>query len=302
MLGLGSGLSVPLLSRSNCMNTRFQTSIVMDFRAWPARAVLSHLPEVVLFTGAHDPRGRHPDLLPQIEGLVVILENRDPELVLLQPDHARQKVPREPDGVFLEIVPERKVPQHLKQRVMAGSIAHVLKVIVLASGAQPLLHRDRPLIRTRLLAQEHALELVHAGIGEQEGGVGLGNQRGTRHGRVPMLDKVPGEGLTKFLGALIHDAPLPKTASIDSSANPYRLSRVASRRRFAGFRALHLCRNSASANSGSLRPPYTCSSARAVVSRSSPCPISSASSRSRPIGRRARRSVAHCSAYRSSFR
>ena len=52
---------------------------------------------------------------------------------------------------------------------------------MLAAGAYALLARDRPLVVAPFQALKHALELHHAGIGEQEGGVVRGNQRRAGH-------------------------------------------------------------------------------------------------------------------------
>src|SRR5437867_1198514 len=230
--------------------------INQDLGTGAARTGVAHLPEVIFLPHPNDPSGRYTDHpFPEAIGLIVLAKHCDPELVLRQPDHACQKVPREPDGVLFEVVSERKVPEHLEERVVASGIADVLEVIVLAACPQALLYRHRPLVGAGLLAQEPTLELVHAGIGEQESGISLRNQRGTGHGRVPMLDKIPGEGLTKLLCTLIHESPFRNTASIVSSVNPYRLSKVAPAARLAGFRTSYFRLSSARANSRSLRSP-----------------------------------------------
>lgn len=66
---------------------------------------------------------------------------------------------------------------------MVGIPSHVVKIVVLATGTDALLRVGRPLKlgqRTRGigLAQEDGLELIHTGVGKEEGGVGQGN-RGT---------------------------------------------------------------------------------------------------------------------------
>src|SRR5438132_4293335 len=230
--------------------------INQDLGTGAARTGVAHLPEIIFLPHPNDPTGRYTDHpFPEAMGLIVLAKHRDPELVLRQPDHACQKVPREPDGVLLEVIPERKIPEHLEERMMASGIADVLQVIMLAACPQALLYRHRPLVGASLLAQEHALELVHAGIGEQESGISLRNQRGTGHGPVPMLDKILGEGSTKLLCGLIHESPVRNTVSIVSSVNPYRLSKVATAERLAGPRLSYFRLSSARASSRSLRSP-----------------------------------------------
>src|SRR5690606_790156 len=52
-----------------------------------------------------------------------------------------------------------------------------------------------------LLAQEDALELHHAGIGEQQGGIVAGNQRRRRHLAVPPGGKIVEEETANLFGA-----------------------------------------------------------------------------------------------------
>ena len=82
--------------------------------------------------------------------------------------HPGEELPREVDGVFLEVIAEGEVAQHLEERVVASGVADVLQVVVLAAGAQRALRRGGALGGTRLLAEEHVLELHHAGIDEEQ--------------------------------------------------------------------------------------------------------------------------------------
>jgi hypothetical protein len=54
--------------------------------------------------------------------------------------------------------------------------AHLLEIVVLAAGADALLRGDGAAVVPVLLAEEDALELDHAGIGEQQGRIVGGNQ------------------------------------------------------------------------------------------------------------------------------
>src|SRR6185295_509444 len=106
--------------------------IVMKFRAGPTGACISHLPEVVLLVAPHNSRGRNTDLLPQLIRFVVVTEDRHPHPILRQTDRLSQKFPTELDGVFLKVVAEGEIPQHLKEGMVASGIADILQIVVLA--------------------------------------------------------------------------------------------------------------------------------------------------------------------------
>src|SRR5713101_3362420 len=178
--------------------------IEMKFRAGPTGSGISHLPEVILLAAPHNPRGRDPDLLPQLVRVVIVAEDRHPHPILRQADCLSQKFPAELDGIFLEVVAEGKVPQHFKERMVASGIADILQIIVLTPRTETLLHSNRSLVGTRFLAEKHPLKLVHPGIGEEQRGIGLRNQGGTRHGLMAMLFKISNEGLSQFLSAVLH--------------------------------------------------------------------------------------------------
>ena len=90
------------------------------------------------------------------------------------------------DGLFLEVVAEGPVPQHLEEGVVVGVEADVLEVVVLAAGADALLRVRRaggqafvqdagPGVHVRAaLAEEDGHELVHARIGEDARAVAAG--------------------------------------------------------------------------------------------------------------------------------
>jgi len=90
----------------------------------------------------------------------------EPEVLL-----ARHELPGERNRVLLEILAEGEVAQHLEKRVVPTGEAHLFEVIVLAAGPHAFLGGDGPVVVALLLAQEGALELHHAGVGEQERGI-----------------------------------------------------------------------------------------------------------------------------------
>ena len=54
---------------------------------------------------------------------------------------------------------------------MAGGEADVVEVVVLAAGTDALLGAGRARVVPALQAGEDVLELDHAGVGEEEGGI-----------------------------------------------------------------------------------------------------------------------------------
>src|SRR5205085_5631895 len=74
---------------------------------------------------------------------------------------------------FLEVIAERKIPEHLEERVVARRLADLVEIVVLAAGAHALLRRRRALVRALLDAGEHVLELVHR---SEERRVGYGGR------------------------------------------------------------------------------------------------------------------------------
>src|SRR5262249_27683316 len=68
-----------------------------------------------------------------------------------------------------------------------GVAADLFEVVVLTGDADALLTVDRPFVRPRARAEEHVLELVHAGVGEHQRRVVERHDAGRRHERVAVL-------------------------------------------------------------------------------------------------------------------
>ena len=152
--------------------------VVEDLRTGAAGAGVAGGPEIVRGGDADDAAVRQAgDLLPQVEGLVVVVVDGDEQPFPVQPEAARDELPGVLDGGRLEVVAEREVAQHLEERVVARRVADVVEVVVLAAGAQALLCRGGARIRPLLDAGEEVLELHHAGAGEHQRGVVSRNER-----------------------------------------------------------------------------------------------------------------------------
>src|SRR5262249_50192460 len=107
-------------------------------------------------------------------------EHGDDHLLRRELPLFREELPRVRDRLFLEVVAERKIAEHLEERVVAGRDADVLEVVVLAGDADALLARRRARVRALVLAGEDILELDHHRVREHERRIVLGNERRRR--------------------------------------------------------------------------------------------------------------------------
>ena len=86
-----------------------------------------------------------------------------------------KELPGEVDRVLLKIVAEREVPEHFEEGMVTRGVAHIVKVVVLAAGADALLRGRGALVGALVEPKVHVLELVHAGIGKEKRRVVAGN-------------------------------------------------------------------------------------------------------------------------------
>ena len=158
--------------------------IDVDLRTGAAGSLVAHLPEIVLF-GAHQNAGFGKDGLPDLVGLLVALEgigivaafeNGHIEAVFVNTAHPSQKIPGPPNGFLLEIIAEAPVAEHFEEGVVVGIAPHLFQVVVLAADPQALLGIGHAPELRAAHPQEILLELVHPGIGEQQGRVILHHQ------------------------------------------------------------------------------------------------------------------------------
>src|SRR2546429_352731 len=78
------------------------------------------------------------------------------------------------------------VDLHLEEGVMAPRGADVIEIVVLPAGADALLGIGGARVGALLLAQEDRLELVHAGVGEEQRRVIVRHDRRAGHERMAM--------------------------------------------------------------------------------------------------------------------
>ena len=120
------------------------------------------------------------------------------------------------DGFFLAVIAERPVAQHLEPRQVPSVAAHLVKVVVLAAHAHAGLDRDGTAVAALFLAQEHILELVHPGVGEQQGGVILRNDAAGGNKRMVLVGKIVYERLADF--KVIHGCNLRRKTTRQTPA------------------------------------------------------------------------------------
>src|SRR5256885_14197726 len=78
-----------------------------------------------------------------------------------------QQLPGPLERLALEVVAEGPVAQHLEEGVVAGRVAHVFQIVVLAACAQAGLHRGGALVGALVGAQEHVLRSEERRVGEE---------------------------------------------------------------------------------------------------------------------------------------
>ena len=108
----------------------------------------------------------HAQVLPNLDGLVVVLEHREVQTLRRQPQHVHGEVVGPGAHLFLEVLAEGEVAEHLEEAQMAARGADDVDVV----GAHALLHGGGADIRRLqlLLLQEVGLELHHAGTRQQK--------------------------------------------------------------------------------------------------------------------------------------
>ena len=171
-----------------------------DFRARPARAIIAHCPEIVLGRNADDPVGADPgNLLPKVERFVVGVIDGDQQFVFGQTPFARQQRPGMGDRLVLEIIAEREIAQHFKERVVPRGIADIVEIVVLAPGAHAFLRGGGARRGPRFQPGKDVLERDHARVRKHQSRVVIRHQRRRRHHIVPVRAKVVEKGPADFV-------------------------------------------------------------------------------------------------------
>ena len=177
-------------------------------RARAAGSRVAHLPEIVVTVTVDDMRDGEM-FFPIRRRFVVAFEpfggiafkDGGIEAAGIDFQHVDEIFPGPVDGLLLEVVAKRPVPQHLKHGVVVGIQPHLFEVGVLATHAQALLGVGHAAIFGRDIAQYDVFELVHARIGKHQCGVVLDHHRGRGHNLMVFRCEKVLEGLSNFLSS-----------------------------------------------------------------------------------------------------
>ena len=179
---VGGGAAVDAVRRS---------AVEEDLGAGAGRARQAGAPVVRVLAEPLDALlGEAGDALPQLERLVVLFVDGDPEVLRVEAEPAvglggRQQIPRVADRALLEVVAERPVAEHLEERAVAGRLADLFDVV----RADALLHVGGARVRRGHVAAQVRDERHHAGDREQQRRV-VGDERCGRHDGVAVLLEV----------------------------------------------------------------------------------------------------------------
>ena len=136
--------------------------IIENLGAWAARSGWAHLPKIVQRPNANDPVLRDTNLFPKIERFIVSVVNRYYQTIFVDAKFLGDHFPGIGNRLFLKIITKAKIAHHLKKRVVACSIADVVKVVMFATGADTFLGRRSPFIVARFHTGKKVLKLDHA--------------------------------------------------------------------------------------------------------------------------------------------
>ena len=180
-----------VVGRRSAVDAVRRTAVEEDLRARSGRPRLPRAPVVAVLAQTLDAVGRDAcDRSPQRLRLVVVLVDRDPEILRIETETALavaagEQLPRVADRAFLEVIPKRPVAEHLEEGAVPRRLADLFDVV----GADALLHVGRSGVRGGDDTGEIRDERHHAGDGEQQRRV-AGHERGRRDDRVAVVLEV----------------------------------------------------------------------------------------------------------------
>ena len=175
----------------------FGPAVKVDLGAGAAGAG-ADLPEVILLAQPHHMVGGDAAALgPDLIRLIVILIDRNIQLIHRQLQLFGDEFPCPAGGVLLEVIAEGEVAQHLEVGAVAGGLADVFDIggtdaLLAAGGAEAA-------VRQEFLAGEVLFQRRHAGIDEQKACLILRHQRRRGQAGMPLADKKFEKTLTQFV-------------------------------------------------------------------------------------------------------
>ena len=172
-------------------------AVEVDLRAGAARTG-AVLPEVVFLAQTDHVVGGNAHLLgPDVVSLIVLFVDGDVQLILRDshPLVGSQELPCPGNDLFLEVILEGEVAQHLEEGAVAGGDAHALDV----RGADALLAGGHAMTGRLLLSEEPLLHRCHAAVDEQQAGVVLRDEREAVQTQVALALKEGKVLVTQFI-------------------------------------------------------------------------------------------------------
>ena len=192
--------------------------VYMDFATGTAGTLFSHFPEVV-FLGTFEDAAFVDVLFPVVVGFsvhfeavfLIASEDGDVEVVFVDMENFGEEFPAKGDGFAFEVVAEGPVAKHFEHGVVVGVVADFFEVVVLATDAKTFLCVADAGERSGGVAEEDVFELVHASVGEHEGGVVFDYHGIRRHNMMPFAFEKLEELIADFVAGhciIIIDADL----------------------------------------------------------------------------------------------
>ena len=150
--------------------------VIKNLAARPARAGVSHHPEVVrrvffalVVANAHNAVGGQANLVvPDVVGLLVVNVDGGQQLFRRQFVDFGQQFPTPQQRIAFEVIAKAPVAQHFKERMVPRGVAHVFQVVVFAARPQAGLDAGSPHVAAFVGTQKHVLELHHARVGKHQ--------------------------------------------------------------------------------------------------------------------------------------
>ena len=173
-------------------------AVDVDFGAGSAGAGVAHLPEIVFAEIVDVIVGHAGDLFPEVGGFgvagdavfFVAFVAGDVQAGGVEFPDLGEEFPGHFDGAAFEVIAEAPVAEHFEEGVMAAGAADVVEIVVFAAGADAFLGVGGAGVGAFFLAEEDRLELIHAGVGEEQRGIVLRDDgRGGNEGVAVLLDE-----------------------------------------------------------------------------------------------------------------
>ena len=139
------------------------------------RTCIAHLPEVIMLVTVEDMIFRKV-LFPKGSSFIVTFQSffraalkyGGVKVLRIYLQNLYQIFPCPVDSLFLKVVAERPVTQHLEHGVVVRVVSHFLQVIMFSANAQTFLRVRDSFIFRRVVAQNNIFKLVHPRIGKHQ--------------------------------------------------------------------------------------------------------------------------------------